>query len=193
MITFHFSQPDCDRSARKNQNAGTFSFTPQIASSICTVTFTKREKSDAMLFTSRCSRWSLICNFRHGQALPLSRAEVLRLANGSPELVRSPARRSRDGRETSGKKSGKMSRVIFAQHPGNGGEVAAVMPLNVCQDDSQDNLQSCAIGTCSGRAGNLRDNPRDNRIAVRATTNATSCKRLVEFLPSVFNHNTPSL
>jgi hypothetical protein len=40
-------------------------------------------------------------------------------SNSSPKTVRSPARRSRDGRETSGKKSGEISRAISAQRPGN--------------------------------------------------------------------------
>ena len=65
MITFYSRQSDCARRARKNENAGTFNFASQIASSICTVAFTKCEKSDATIFTSRCSRLSLICIFIH--------------------------------------------------------------------------------------------------------------------------------
>ena len=60
MITFHSRQSDCARRARKNENAGTFNFTSQIASSICTVTFTKCDKSDATIFKSRCSR-TVVC------------------------------------------------------------------------------------------------------------------------------------
>ena len=119
MIIFHPRQSDCARRACKNEKSVTFNFTSQIASSICTVAFTKCEKFDATIFTSRCSRLSLICIFRHGHALPLSFVRFLRLANGSPKNARSPARRSRDGRETSGKKSRKMARVIFAQRPSN--------------------------------------------------------------------------
>ena len=40
------------------------------------------------------------------QALPLVKTKFLRLANSSPKTARSPARRSRDGREPSGKKYG---------------------------------------------------------------------------------------
>jgi hypothetical protein len=80
------------------------------------------------------------------QALPLVSTRFLRLANNSPKLARSPARRSRDGRETSGKKSGEMSRVMSAQCPGNGRTVATAMPPNVRQDDSQDNLPYAGFG-----------------------------------------------
>ena len=79
------------------------------------------------------------------QALPLVKTRFLRLANSSPMAARSPARRSSDGRETSGKKSGEMSRIISAQSPGNGRAVATAMPPNVRQDGSQDNLP------CAGR------------------------------------------
>jgi hypothetical protein len=139
MITFHSRQSDCARCARKHKNAGAINFTSQIASSICTVAFTRSQIFGATIFTSQRSRLSLVCIFRQVEALPLSFVRFLRLANSSPKNARSPTRRSRDGRETSGKKSGKMSRAIFAQRPGNGRAVAAAMPLNVRQDDSQDN------------------------------------------------------
>jgi len=106
MITFHSRQSDCARRARKNENAGTFNFISQIASSICTVAFTKCEKSDATIFTSRCSRTTMCYRLYTKQALPLVKTRFLRLANSSPKTARSPARRSRDGREPSGKKSG---------------------------------------------------------------------------------------
>ena len=146
MITFHSSQSDCDRHARKNENAGTVNSASQIASSICTVAFTKHEKSDATIFKSRCSRTAVSYRFRGGQALPLVWTRFLRLANSSPKTARSPARRSSDGREPSGKTSGEMSRVMSAQLPGNGRTVAAAMPLNVRQDDSQDNLPCAGLG-----------------------------------------------
>jgi hypothetical protein len=146
MIIFHSRRSDCARRARKNENAGTFNFTSQIAPSICTVAFTKCEKSDATIITSRCSRTAVSYRFRGGQALPLVWTRFLRLADSSPKTVRSPARRSRDGREPSGKKSGEMSRVLSAQLPGNGRTVAAAMPPNVRQDDSQDNLPSAGLG-----------------------------------------------
>jgi len=74
------------------------------------------------------------------QALPLVKTRFLRLAISSPKTARSPARRSRDCRETSGKTTGKMSRAIFAQRPGNGRSVATAMPPDGRTDDSQDNL-----------------------------------------------------
>ncbi len=77
---------------------------------------------------------------------PLSRQGFYGSLNSSPKTARSPARRSRDGRETSGKKSGEMSRVMSAQRPGNGRTVATAMPPNVRQDDSQDNLPCAGLG-----------------------------------------------
>ena len=95
---------------RKNENVGTISFTSQTASSIWTVEFMKRVKPDATIFTSRCSRTAVSYRFRGGQALPLSFVRFLRLANGSSKNRRSPARRSGNGRESSGKTSDQMSR-----------------------------------------------------------------------------------
>ncbi len=146
MTAFHSRQSDCARRARKNENSGTYNFTSQIVSSICTVAFKKCEKFDAIFFTSRRSRLSLVCIFRQGQALPLVSTRILRLAHISPMVARSPARRSRDGRETSGKKAGEMSCVISAQCPGNGRTVAAAMPPDGRRDDSQDNLLCAGFG-----------------------------------------------
>ena len=69
--------------------------------------------------------------FIAGHALPLSFVRFLRLANRSSKNRRSPARRSRNGRESSGKTSGEMSRPIrtFAgQLPGSGKCNAAKCP-----------------------------------------------------------------
>ena len=138
MITFHSQQSDCARRARKNENAATFNFASQIASSICAVMFTKRVKHDATIFKSRCSRTVLCYRFDRVEALPLVWTRFFRLAKSSPKTARSPARRSRDGREPSSKTFGEISRAMSAQLPGNGRTVAAAMPPNVCQDNSQD-------------------------------------------------------
>jgi hypothetical protein len=68
----------------------------------------------------------------------------------------------RDGRETSGKKSGEMSHVVSAQRPGNGRTVATAMPPNVRPDDWQDNLP-CAGQGRQCPPGNLQDNPQLGR------------------------------
>ena len=146
MTTFHSRQSDSDRRTRKNENADTVNFTSQIALLICTATFTKRVKPDATIFKSRCSRTVLCYRFDRVEALPLNFVRFLRLAIRSPMIQRSPARRSRDGRETSGKKSGEMSRVMSAQRPGNGRTVAAAMPPNVRQDNSQDGSPCAGLG-----------------------------------------------
>jgi hypothetical protein len=146
MTTFHSRQSGDARRTRKNENADMFNFASQIPSSICTVAFTKREMSDAIIFKSRFSCLSLFCIFRHRHALPLAKTRFLRLANSSPMAARSPARRSRDGRATSGKATGKLSRVMSAQRPGNGRAVATAMPPSVRKDSSQDNLPCAGHG-----------------------------------------------
>ena len=118
-MTFRSPQPSCARRVCKQAIVGTFNFTPQIASSIYAAAFTKRVKPDATIFGSRCSRTVVGYRLDRVQALPLSRAKVSRLANGSPELVRSPARWSRNVRDTTGKTSGEMSRATVAQYPRN--------------------------------------------------------------------------
>ena len=133
MTTFYSRQRDRARPAYKKANADTFNF----ASPIYTVMHTKRVKTDATSFESRCSRTVMCYRFYRVEALPLVWTRFLRLANSSPKTARSPARRSRDGRET----SGEISRVISAQCPGNGRSVAATMPPSVRQDGSQDNLR----------------------------------------------------
>ncbi len=76
------------------------------------------------------------------QALPLVKTRFLRLAKSSPKTARSPARRSRDGRATSGKTSGGIS----AQRPGNGRATATAMPPDGRADDLQDNLPCSRLG-----------------------------------------------
>ena len=137
MTPFHPQQSNRGRRVRKNANANTFNFTSQIAPPICAVMHTEHDKSDATIFKPLCSRTVVCYRLYRVQALPLVRTRFLRLANSSPKIARSPARRSRDGRETSGKKSGEISRVMSAQLPGNGRTAAAAMPPNVCQDNSQ--------------------------------------------------------
>jgi hypothetical protein len=122
MITFHSPQSDCARRVRKNENAGTFKFVSQIASSIWTVTFTKCVKTGATIFKSRCSRTTVSYRFYMRHALPLSFVRFLRLANSSPMIQRSPARRSHNVREPSRKKSGEMSHSLPHNFPAIAGQ-----------------------------------------------------------------------
>ncbi len=130
----------------KKANASALNFTSQIPSSICNVMFTKRVKHDATNFKSRCSRTVVCYRLDRVQALPLVSTRILRLADSSPKTARSPARRLRDGREPSGKTTGEISRVMSAQRPGNGRTVAAAMPPNVRQDNSQDGSPCAGLG-----------------------------------------------
>jgi len=146
MTTFHSRQSDCGRGVRKNANASTF----QIHVTNCT---TKLRAQVHEVRKIQCNNFSSWCNhkiqfyrFNEVQALPLVWTRILRLAKSSPKTARSPARRSRDGRQPSGKKSGEISRAMSAQCPGNGRAVATAIPPNVRQDDSQDNLPCAGFG-----------------------------------------------
>lgn len=146
MTTFHHQQPKCARRAHKQANAATLNFTSQIAQSICAVMSTKREKSGAIIFNARCSRTAICYRFDTRHALLLSKAKVFRLANGSPKLVRSPARWPHDGRGTSSKTTGEMSRIVAAQLPGNGRATANAMSPDDRRGNSQDNLRHAGLG-----------------------------------------------
>jgi hypothetical protein len=189
MITFHSRQSDCARRAHKNETAGTFNFTTQIASPICTAMNTKRVKTDATIFKSWCSRTVLCYRFYRVEALPLVPTRFLRLANRSPMIQRSPARRSRDGRETSGKKSGEMSRVMSAQLPGNGRTVAAAMPPNVRQDNSQDGSPCAGLG----RAMSAPEACETTRNLAAHQPRNISQDDSSESRRHVFNHPVPKL
>jgi hypothetical protein len=174
MITFHSQQSDCARRPRKNENAATFNFASQIAPSICAVMFTKRVKHDATIFKSRCSRTVVCYRLNRVKAEPLVWTRFFRLAHISPMVARSPARRSRDGRESSGKKSGEISHITSAQRPGKSRTVATARPPNVRQDDSQDNWPCAGFGramsapeTCETTRNLAAQQPRNISQAVR--------------------------
>ena len=142
MTTFHSRQSNRERRVRKNANASTFNFTPQIPPSICAIIFTEHDKTDATVFKSLCKRTAVGKCFYRVEALPLVSTRFLRLAHSSPKTARSPARPSRDGRATSGRTTGEISRVISAQRRGNGRAVATAMPPDGRADDTQDNLRA---------------------------------------------------
>jgi len=112
MIIFHSRQSGCGRRVRKKAYVGAL----QIRVTNCT----------AKLHNHFHEARKIVCNnlssavqahvmklFRYAKhALPLSFVRFLRLANGSSKNWRSPARRSRNGRESSGKTSGEKSRPI---------------------------------------------------------------------------------
>ena len=138
MTTFHSRQSDCGRRVQKMANAATFNFTPPNMHSHVHEARKIWCNHFQRALQEHVNEWS----FYTREALPLVRTRFLRLANSSPKTARSPARRSRDGRETSGKTSG----AISAQRPGNGRAVAAAMPPSVRKDDSQDNLPCSRLG-----------------------------------------------
>ena len=136
MIKLHPRQSDCARHTYEQGNASTLNFTSLIAPSICALMHTKRVKTDATIFKPRCSRTGMCYRLDRVQALPLSQAKVSRLANGSPELVRSPARWSRNVRDATGKTSGEMSRVTVAQCPRNRQAATDTLSPDDRRDDS---------------------------------------------------------
>ena len=146
MTAFRLQQPNRGQRVRQTKNANAL----QIHVTNCTTKlhshFHETRKIMGNNFPSWCNRKVQCYRLNEVQALPLVSTRILRLANSSPKIARSPARRSRDGRETSGKKSGEISRGISAQRPGNGRTVATAMPPTVRRDDSQDNLPCAGFG-----------------------------------------------
>jgi len=115
MIIFHPRQSDCTRHACKNEKSVTFNFTSQIASSICTVAFTKCEKFDAMFL----SRSAVACHWfvflDRCKPYPLSRQGFCGSLTARRNLRGAP----RDGR------------AMGANHPArNPGKCLASCPLN---------------------------------------------------------------
>jgi len=185
MITFHSWQLDFARHARKNENAGTVSFASQIASSICTVAFTKCEKSNATIFKSRCSRTVACYRFDKVDALPLSFVRFLRLANGSSKNQRSPARRARNGRESSGKTSGEMSRPILLICRA----IAGLWPMQCRQMAARQLARQLAswratVTQCP------RHSPRNNRCNISRNVSQDDCPELRQH---DFNHDSQKL
>lgn len=137
-------------------------------------TSTKREQSGATKFKVVCKRTSLNGNFTQRQALLLNFVRFWRLAHRLPMVAPHPARRTRDVREPSGKKScgttghrpgggqallvsvrkpsgkttGEMPRGTIAQRPGHGQTVATATPPSAWQDDSQDNSPISTQAPC---------------------------------------------
>lgn len=139
-------------------------------------------------------------SFYTREALPLSQAKVSRLGNGSPELVRSPARWSRNVRDATGKTSGEMSRATVAQCPLNRRAAAGALPPDGRRDDSQDNWRYAYVGRAASAPETRKttrnmaaQRRRSSRAIVHATVGAISRKQLVGFSPSAFNHHIKKL
>lgn len=141
MTAFHSQQ--FDHSHCVHQKTGTGAH--QISVTNCTAKLRSHIHAAGKI---RCNNWqgagqayAAELKLYTRQALPLATTRILRLAKISPKVARSAARRLRDGRETSGKKSGVMSRAC----PRNGRTAATALPPGNCRDDSQDSLP------CTGR------------------------------------------
>ena len=136
MTTFHSLQSDWRRRVCKKANASRH----QIHVTNCPTKLHghvhKGRKIQRNNVSSVVQKYGCKYCFYAKQALPLVKTRFLRLANSSPKTARSPARWSRDSRETSGKTSGGIS----AQRPGNGRAMATAMPPDGRADDLQDNL-----------------------------------------------------
>jgi hypothetical protein len=185
MITFHPRQSDCARRARKNENSGTFNFTSQIASSICTVMFTKRVKHDANIFKSRCSRTVVCYRLYMKQALPLIFIRLSRLANSSPTNRRSPARRSRNGGEPSHKSSGEMSPSLPHNFPAIAGRWKSQ-----CRRISARATREITRNTCATVSQRLHRSPRNRQCNIpRNIPQADPSK----FWHHLLNHNSQQL
>ncbi len=176
MTTFRPQQSDRGRHARQKANASMV----QIHGTNCPTKLHSHIHEARKIWRKNFQRVVqervIELSFYAEQALPLVKTRILRLAQISPLVARSPARRPRDGRETSGKTSGEISRRKSESCPGNGRAVATAMPPNVWQVNSQGNLRctgyGCAMSapeTCETTRNTVAQQP----CAVRATVKAT--------------------
>ena len=164
MITFLYQQSDCARHVRKNENADTVNFTSQIASSICTVMFTKHVKPDATIFKSRCSRTVVCYRLNRVQALPLVSTRFLRLRSHLAEnCAESREIRREMGAEHPARNPAKMSprrvRSTSRQWPDSDNRNAAEHPSRRLARQ----LALRRIWTRNVRTENLRDNSQLGR------------------------------
>ncbi len=146
MITFHLRHSASEQRARKNEHASALNYTSQIAPSICTLTITKRDKPDATIFKSRCSRTAVCYRLNRVDALPLIFIRLSRLANSSPTIQRTPARRSRNGRDTTDKTTGETSRVKDTLCRRNRLAATNLVSPDDRRGDWQDNLPCAEFG-----------------------------------------------
>jgi hypothetical protein len=149
MTAFHPQQSDHARCVRKKAYAGKLQIRVTNCAAKLHSHFHEARKIVCNNLSSSVQTHVMELPIYAKQALPLVKTRFLRLANSSPKTARSPARRTRDGRATSGKTTGEISHAMSAQRPGNGRATANAMPPDGRTDDSQDNLPC---------AGNLRDN-----------------------------------
>jgi hypothetical protein len=146
MTTFHPQPSDCGRRARRKADTNVLQIHVTNCAAKLHGPLHEARKIRCNNFQgaeqAHVTEWS----FYPSHALPLPRARILRLAQISPMDVRSPARRPNNGRETSDKTSGELSRDKVAQFPSNNQTMTNVMPLNIRQDDSQDHLPYTGLG-----------------------------------------------
>jgi hypothetical protein len=151
-------------------NAATFNSTPRITPSNLHAHVHETRKIQCNNVQGTVQAHIIELSFYAEQALPLNFVRFLRLAKNSPMAARSPARWPHDGHETSAKTTGKISRLMSAQFPGNGWAVATAMPTNVHQDDSQDDLPCAGLGramsaleTCETTRNTAMQQPRNGQ------------------------------
>ncbi len=185
MTTFHSRQSDWRRRVRKKANARAL----QIRATNCPTKlhahFHEARKIRCNSVQGTVQAHIIELSFYAEQALPLVRTRILRLAQISPLDTRSPARRPRDGRETSGKTSGEISRRKSESCPGNGRAVATAMPPTVQQGGSQDNSRCTGYGramaaseTCETTRNTVTRQPCASRATVTTTPRKTTCSNL---------------
>jgi hypothetical protein len=176
MITFLSQESDCAGMLAKTKTPTRLILRHKLHHQFALM-HTKHDKRGATIFESRCSRTVLCYRFDRVEAEPLVRTRFLRLANSLPKSARSLARRSRDVRETSGKKSGEISRVMSR----NVAAMATAMVPSVRQDDSQANLSCAGLGrVMSARklARRLATWSGYSRATVKATSRKTTRSNL---------------
>jgi hypothetical protein len=106
MTPFHPQQSDRSRCCRRNANGNVLKSRATNCTTKLHAHIHEARKVQCNSIESSVQAHVMELPLYAEQALPLVKTRFLRLANSSPKTARSPARRSRDGREPSGKKYG---------------------------------------------------------------------------------------
>ena len=188
MTTFHSRQSDRGSSGSENGKCQRvqFQITNCIINLHCCVHETYQTRRNNFQVTVQSH------GFDRVEALPLVRKRFLRLAISLPKSARRLARRARDGRGTSGKKSDQISRARSAHLPGNGRAEATAIPRTSVKTTRKTACLALDLNLQCPRRKLARQPaicPRNSRAAAKAT----SRKRLLGFLSSACNHDLRKL
>lgn len=185
MITFHPWQSDHARCFRKKAYAGKLQIRVRNCAAKLHSHFHEARKIVCNNLSSAVQAHVMELLLYTKQALPLIFIRLSRLANSSPMNWRNPARRSRNGREPSHKKSGEMPRLLPRNFPAMAGQ----QRKQHCRISARA-IREITRNTRATVSQRPRHNPSNKQCNIpRNILQADSPK----FWHYVFNHDTQQL